>query len=107
MNRKIFSKDELKSAETKEEQRQFLKSYFGLDFKGSKTRCPFHDDKEPSLSTYVDSQNFVRYHCFGCGVNEDIFGLIQKLSSGTSFGRAQAMVREFVMKNHKGGENAN
>lgn len=29
-------------------------------------KCPFHDDKKPSLKVYVDSN---RYHCHACGAS--------------------------------------
>lgn len=32
--------------------------------------CPFHDDKNPSLTIYPDDGGF---HCFGCGAHGDVF----------------------------------
>ena len=34
--------------------------------KGGMARCPFHDDRDPSMK--IDS----RYHCFGCGADGDV-----------------------------------
>src|SRR4030042_1805561 len=44
------------------------KSYLGL--------CPFHEDKEPSLS--VDREKGL-YNCFGCGESGDVFTLAEKM----------------------------
>ncbi|HUX22346.1 MAG TPA: CHC2 zinc finger domain-containing protein [Spirochaetia bacterium] len=45
-------------------------SYMGL--------CPFHDDKNPSLS--VDREKGL-YHCFGCGESGDAIDLVKKQRS--------------------------
>lgn len=34
--------------------------------------CPFHDDKDPSLSI-TSKQGVILYHCFSCGASGDIF----------------------------------
>jgi DNA primase catalytic core len=44
------------------------KSFMGL--------CPFHDDKNPSLS--VDREKGL-FNCFGCGESGDAFDLVEKL----------------------------
>ena len=41
-------------------------------------RCPFHDDKNPSLS--VDPVKGL-YHCFGCGESGDAIELVKKIKS--------------------------
>jgi DNA primase catalytic core len=45
----------------------------GKSFVGS---CPWHEDKEPSLS--VDRQQGL-YHCFGCGESGDVVSLVEKM----------------------------
>jgi DNA primase len=45
-------------------------SYMGL--------CPFHDDKNPSLS--VDKTKGL-FHCFGCGASGDVFDLVMRMRS--------------------------
>ena len=52
------------------------KSFMGL--------CPFHDDKNPSLS--VNREKGL-YNCFGCGEGGDAFDLVMKLK-GYSFREA-------------------
>jgi len=44
------------------------KSFIGL--------CPWHDDKNPSLS--VDKEKGL-YNCFGCGESGDVFSLVEKM----------------------------
>jgi len=41
-----------------------------------KALCPFHQEKTPSFIVFPDSQH---YHCFGCGVNGDVFGFIMQM----------------------------
>ena len=40
-----------------------------------KTLCPFHDDQNPSLILYRDTQ---KYHCFVCGAHGDVYDLLKK-----------------------------
>ncbi len=42
-------------------------------------RCPFHDDKSPSLVVYDD-----HYHCFGCDAHGDTIDFVMRYH-GTSF----------------------
>ncbi|PKO58035.1 MAG: hypothetical protein CVU24_17910, partial [Betaproteobacteria bacterium HGW-Betaproteobacteria-18] len=39
-------------------------------------RCPFHEDKTPSLSVNAGKGLF---HCFGCGEKGDVFALVEKV----------------------------
>jgi hypothetical protein len=48
-------------------------------------RCPFHEDKTPSLHVNEDKGLF---HCFGCGESGDVFDFIMKLD-GISFAEAK------------------
>jgi DNA primase catalytic core len=41
----------------------------------TKVLCPFHDDHNPSLQLYRDSNKF---HCFVCGAHGDVYDLIKK-----------------------------
>lgn len=49
----------------------------GKDFKA---RCPFHDDRSPSLSLYQSIGGW-RWHCFGCGVGGDVIDWVAKLNN--------------------------
>ena len=53
--------------------------------KGYMGRCPFHDDKTPSLSVNVNKNLF---HCFGCGEKGDAVALVEKVKG---FGFQEAL----------------
>jgi len=38
-------------------------------------RCPFHDDRKPSLAVYEDGY----YKCFGCGASGDVIDFIMEI----------------------------
>ncbi len=72
-----------------------LFEYFGthLEKKGKSHTglCPFHDDKNPSLS--VDQEKGL-YNCFGCGESGDVFDLV-KVVKGFSFTESLAFLKEY------------
>lgn len=47
---------------------------FGLSIKGTKSICPFHSDKNPSLQFY---DNEARFYCFGCNVSGNLVDFIK------------------------------
>jgi DNA primase len=49
-----------------------------------KARCPFHEDREPSL--LVDERDD-HFHCFGCGAHGDVIDFVMR-RDGVSFGEA-------------------
>jgi len=49
---------------------------YGLKVEGNKAVCPFHDDKDPSLSL-SDQKNV--FYCFGCQTKGDIVEFIRRL----------------------------
>jgi len=53
-----------------------LAKQYGLKVKGNKAVCPFHDDKDPSLS--LNNKKGV-FHCFGCNVKGDIVTFVRML----------------------------
>lgn len=53
--------------------------------------CPWHEDKNPSLS--VDKDKGL-YNCFGCGESGDIFTLVEKMK-GYNFKEALAFLKDF------------
>ena len=57
----------------------------GRNFTG---RCPIHQDKNPSLTVYPDSQS---WHCFGCGRGGDVIDFIQGIEN-TDFRGATAIL---------------
>lgn len=65
-----FIKDNLKITD--------VAQLYGFKVKGNKIICPFHDDKDPSLSL-SDSKNV--FNCFGCSAKGDIVEFIRRLES--------------------------
>jgi len=65
-----------------------------LEKKGSSWmgRCPFHEDKKPSLS--VDNSKGL-YHCFGCGESGDVFDLVMRFRA-LSFPEALSFLKDFA-----------
>ena len=61
---------------------------YGLDLNAfGMARCPFHDDRTPSLKL---SQGF---HCFGCGAQGDVITFVSRLfgiSAGDAAGKLSA-----------------
>ncbi len=56
---------------------------YGLDFdRKGMARCPFHDDRHPSMKLNGDY-----FYCFGCGASGDVIALTAKLT-GLSPGEA-------------------
>jgi hypothetical protein len=49
---------------------------YGLEVKKDKCVCPFHADKDPSLS-FNDEKNV--FYCFGCGSKGDIIEFIRMM----------------------------
>jgi len=49
---------------------------YNIKIKGDKMVCPFHDDKDPSLS-FDDSKNV--FNCFGCHAKGDIIEFKRRL----------------------------
>lgn len=65
-----------------------------LEKKGSSWmgRCPFHEDRKPSLS--VDNSKGL-YHCFGCGESGDVFDLVMRFRA-LSFSEALSFLKDFA-----------
>jgi hypothetical protein len=49
---------------------------YGIEIKGKKALCPFHEDNNPSL-TFSDKRNIFR--CFGCNARGDIVEFIRRM----------------------------
>jgi len=73
-----------------------LFSHFGVKLtpkgKGFSGKCPWHQDKDPSLS--VDREKGL-YHCFGCGESGDVFALVEKVK-GVGFREALEYLKPHV-----------
>lgn len=52
-------------------------------------RCPFHDDKTPSMK--VDR----RFHCFGCGADGDVVDFVSRMESISPKEAALMLARDF------------
>lgn len=50
--------------------------HYGLEVKNNKMKCPFHDDKDPSLSLNDVGNCF---YCFGCHTSGDVIDFIWRL----------------------------
>lgn len=83
----ISLKDHLKNIKDKIDVREFLKKY--LDIKKGVALCPFHDDRNPSLSITREY-----YHCFSCGAHGDSLDFLINLR-GVSFKDALAEIESY------------
>ncbi len=54
---------------------------YGIKVKNKKAKCPFHKDKNPSLSLSNEKNVF---HCFGCGAKGDIIEFVRRLENDIS-----------------------
>ena len=92
-----FNKDEIK----RKVDIVLLMESFGihLEKKGSSYMglCPFHEDKNPSLS--VDRTKGL-FNCFGCGEGGDVFDLVMKIK-GIDFPEAYKFLKGFIGKSSK------
>jgi len=59
---------------------EVAKEYVDVVQMGSrfKCACPFHDEKEPSLTFYPDNNS---YYCYGCGVGGDVINFYMKINN--------------------------
>ena len=64
--------------------------WLGLEVHNRKTKCPFHNDKTPSLSFTKD-----HYKCFGCDTSGDAIDLVAKLRNVSVTEAAQQIMEVF------------
>ena len=69
----MIDKDELKSMLGNEAER-IIMSLYGIRKRGQKVSCPFHIDKDPSMSFNKQTKSF---KCFSCGATIDIFSCMK------------------------------
>lgn len=53
-------------------------------------RCPFHDDRTPSMKLYED-----HYHCFGCGATGDVVDLVSRYFCIGPYEAAKKLASDF------------
>ena len=74
--------------------------------KNGMLKCPFHDDKDPSLKVYTNTNTF---NCFGCGKAGDQIEFIQlkeKCSKHEAIEKAKTLANPLYIKNTKPMEQA-
>lgn len=87
----VPSKDELKA----ELPLAFVFARLGLVRNGDgNALCPFHPDTTPSLGIYV-AESGERCHCYPCGLDGDVFDLIQRFY-GCTFSESLEHARSFM-----------
>ena len=65
--------------------------YYGLQVNRSgMCRCPFHDDRHPSMKL-----NERYFYCFGCGATGDVIDFVARLFGLSSFEVAQKLAQDF------------
>ena len=65
--------------------------HYGLQVNRSgMCRCPFHDDRHPSMKL-----NEKYFYCFGCGATGDVIDLVARLFGLSSFKAAQKLAQNF------------
>ena len=64
-------------------------------------KCPFHEDKDPSLKIYIKTNTF---HCFGCGRTDDQIQFIEmyeKLTKHEAIEKAKTLTNPLYITNTK------
>ena len=65
--------------------------FFGLrPREDGMVRCPFHDDRTPSLKLYKD-----HFHCFGCRAHGDVVDLAVRMTGLRPGKAARILAKEF------------
>ncbi len=55
-------------------------------------RCPFHEDRHPSMKLYRDN-----YYCFGCGAHGDVIDLVGRLFGLTALQAVEKINGDFAL----------
>ena len=61
-------------------------------------RCPFHEDRTPSFTVYLQSNT---YYCFGCKAHGDVIAFVRAME-GLSFTQALEVLDRFNSNNAEG-----
>lgn len=69
-----------------------ISSYVDLRVRGANATglCPFHNEKTPSFTVYINNQS---YYCFGCGSGGDVISFIKNIEN-LHYAEAVAMLAE-------------
>jgi len=57
--------------------KRYLEVHEGHTFRGSKTLCPFHDDRNPSMDVEFKDNCWV-FYCHACKAGGDIISYLKK-----------------------------
>lgn len=60
--------------------------------KNGMARCPFHDDKHPSMKVTDD-----HYHCFGCGAHGDVIGFVARMNGISNYDAACRLIKDYSL----------
>ena len=80
------TRDEIEAVRANHRIEQVIEGYIELRPSGRRLvgRCPFHEDRTPSLVVYPSNQS---WYCFACDVGGDVFTFIERIEN-ISFGEA-------------------
>ena len=80
MAERRINDDFLRTLRDRNEISEVISSYVNLRRHGStmKGLCPFHNEKTPSFTVYLDTQSF---YCFGCGAGGDVITFIRRIEN--------------------------
>ena len=80
MAERRINEDFLRTLRDRNEISEVISSYVNLRRHGStmKGLCPFHNEKTPSFTVYLDTQSF---YCFGCGAGGDVITFIRRIEN--------------------------
>ncbi len=75
-----LSEDFLRELREKNEISEVISPYVNLRRRGSTMNglCPFHNEKTPSFTVYLETQSF---YCFGCGAGGDVITFIRRIEN--------------------------
>ena len=71
---------------------------YGLEVNfGGMVRCPFHEDRTPSMKLYED-----HFYCFGCGKHGDVINLVAELFAIPPYDAACKLADDFGLPSPSG-----
>lgn len=75
-----LNEDFLRELREKNEISEVISPYVNLRRRGATMNglCPFHNEKTPSFTVYLDTQSF---YCFGCGAGGDVITFIRRIEN--------------------------